>query len=159
MRYRYQVFKFIFKLLRLAIVGTLAAAGVAKYMLKSNATETTQEVDMVAIFGGEDISSSANPFYGGKVLVMFGGTRLDLRNATPAPTGIYIDLAIVAGGFELVLPMGWKVDFTGQVFAGGFDDATATTSDPDSPVVHIGGFLVAGGVRVMNRSGEEMAGV
>lgn len=156
-RYRCVVFRFIFKLLRLAVLGTLGTALVAKFMLKSNATETTQEVDMVAIFGGEDLASKADPFYGGKVLVMFGGTRLDLRNAKPAPTGIYIDLAIAFGGLELVLPDGWRVDFTGRVYAGGFDDATATTADLSSPVVHIGGFVALGGVRTMNRSGEEMA--
>lgn len=151
------MFRFIFKLLRLAIVGTLGAAVVAKFMLKSNATEITQEVDMVAIFAGEDLASSADPFYGGKVLTMFGGTRLDLRKATPAPTGIYIDIAIVCGGLELVLPDGWRVDFTGQVYAGGFDDATATSADTMAPVVHVGGFIVAGGVRVMNRTGEELS--
>ncbi len=151
------MFKFIFKLLRLAFVGAIGVALAAKFMLKSNATETTQEVDMVAIFGGEDLASTADPFYGGKVLTMFGGTRLDLRKATPAPTGMYIDIAIVCGGLELVLPQGWRVDFTGQVYAGGFDDATATSADTSAPVVHIGGFIVAGGVRTMNRSGEEMA--
>lgn len=126
-------------------------------MLKSNATETTQEVDMVAIFGSEDLASQADPFYGGKVLVMFGGTRLDLRGAKPAPTGIYIDLAIIAGGLELILPDGWRIDFTGQIYAGGFDDTTATSADPSAPVVHIGGFVGLGGVRAMNQSGEEMA--
>ena len=151
------MFKFIFKLLRLAIVGTLGAAVVAKFMLKSNATETTQEVDMVAIFGGEDLASSADPFYGGKVLTMFGGTRLDLRNTKPAPTGIYIDLAIVFGGLELILPEGWRVDFTGQVYGGGFDDGTSTSADPTATVVNIGGFVAAGGVRVMNRTGEDLA--
>ena len=151
------MFKFIFKLLRLAVIGTVGAAVVAKFMLKSNATETTQEVDMVAIFGGEDLASSADPFYGGKVLTMFGGTRLDLRKAQPAPTGIYIDLAIVFGGLELILPEGWRVDFTGQVYGGGFDDATATSADSSATVVHIGGFVALGGVRVMNQTGEELA--
>ncbi|REK11001.1 MAG: hypothetical protein DWQ40_12535 [Actinobacteria bacterium] len=149
--------RLIFKLLRLALVGLIGTAVAAKFMLNSNAEEKTQEIDMVAIFGGEDLRSSASPFYGGKILTMFGGTRLDLRDATPAPTGIYFDVAIVFGGLDLIVPEGWRVEFTGKVFAGGFDDLTATDADPDATVVHIGGFLAMAGARVANRSVEEVS--
>lgn len=150
------MFRFIFKLMRLGLMAALGTAIVAKFMLKSNAQPTTQEVDMVAIFEGEDLTSTADPFYGGKVLTMFGGTRLDLRQVTPAPTGIYLDLAIVFGGLDLTVPVGWKVDFTGRVYAGGFDDLTATDSSADVTVVHIGGFVAFGGVRVANKSAGEV---
>ncbi|MCB1247152.1 MAG: hypothetical protein KDB69_07800, partial [Acidimicrobiia bacterium] len=124
-----------------------------------NATPTTQEVDMVAIFAGEHVRSSANPFYGGKILTMFGGTRLDLRDVTPAPTGIYIDLAMIFGGLDLVIPEGWKVDFTGTVLAGGFDDMTATDANSEATTVHIGGIMIMSGARVANISIEEAASV
>lgn len=149
--------KFIFKVFRMAMLAALGTAVVAKFMLKSNATPTTQEVDMVAIFDGEDLRSEANPFYGGKILAMFGGIRLDLRDVTPAPTGVYLDLAMVFGGLDLIVPKGWRVDFTGRVLAGGFDDLTASDSDPDAPVLHIGGFLAMAGARVANKTAEEVA--
>jgi hypothetical protein len=139
------VFRFIFKLVRLGLMAALGTAIVAKFMLKSNAQPTTQEVDMVAIFEGEDLTSTADPFYGGKVLTMFGGTRLDLRQVTPAPTGIHLDLAIVFGGLDLTVPVGWKVD-----------DLTATDSSADVTVVHIGGFVAFGGVRVGNKAAGEV---
>lgn len=147
--------KFISRLFKLGLLATTAAAVVAKFMLKSNAEPATQEVDMVAIFGGEDLVSIADPFYGGKILTMFGGTRLDLRHARPAPTGIYLDLAVICGGVELVIPRGWRVNFTGNTIAAGFDDATATTADRDAVSVNLGGFVVAGGVHVANQRYEE----
>ncbi len=150
------MFRFIFKLMRLGMMAAVGSAIVAKFMLKSNAQPTTQEVDMVAIFEGEDLTSTADPFYGGKVLTMFGGTRLDLRQVVPAPTGVYLDLAVVFGGLDLIIPLGWKVDFTGRVYAGGFDDVTATDSNADVTVVHIGGFVAFGGVRVANMAAGEV---
>ena len=153
------MFKFLSRLIKLAFLAALGTALAAKFMLKSNAEPQTQEVDLVSIFSGEELTSLADPFYGGKVLTMFGGARLDLRHVNPAPTGIYLDLAIVFGGFELVIPQGWKVNFTGQVIAGGFDDSTATDNSTDSPVVHVGGFIGFGGARVLNQSSEEIAAV
>lgn len=135
----------------------LGGAVAAKFMLQSKAEPQTQEVDMVAIYGAEDLVSVADPFYGGKILTMFGGTRLDLRHARPAPTGIYLDLVVVAAGVEIIVPKGWRVDFTGKTIAGGFDDATATNSDPDAVKVSLGGIVVASGVHVTNKTYEEAA--
>jgi hypothetical protein len=146
------VFKFIFRLIRWAFIASLGAAVAAKFMLESRAEPETQEIDLVSIFEGSELKSSADPFYGGKILTMFGGSQLDLRDAKPAPTGIYLDLAIVCGGLELVIPEGWRIEFSGNVIAGGFDDATTTDSNPDAVRVHIGGFVLAGGVHATNRS-------
>jgi len=152
------VFRFIFKTIRLGFLATLGTALVAKFMLKSNAGTETQEIDLVTIFGGDSLASSAAPFYGGKILTMYGGTVLDLRKATPAPTGIYLDLLIWMGGVTLVVPQGWRVDFTGKVIFGGFDDATQTTADPDVPTVRIGGMIVFGGLQARTKSPLEVIG-
>lgn len=152
------MFKFILKTIRLAFLTMLGTALVAKFMLKSNAGEETQEIDLVTIFGGENLVSSADPFYGGKILAMYGGTVLDLRKATPAPTGIYLDVLIWMGGINLVVPQGWRVDFTGKVIFGGFDDATQTTADPDSPTVRIGGVIMFGGLQATTKSPLEVVG-
>jgi hypothetical protein len=152
------VFKFIFKTIRLGFLAMLGTAVVAKFMLKSNAREGTQEIDLVTIFDGDNLVSSADPFYGGKILTMYGGTVLDLRKATPAPTGIYLDLLVWMGRVDLVVPLGWRVDFTGKVIFGGFDDATQTTADPDAPTVKIGGLIVFGGLDATTKSPLEVVG-
>ena len=136
-------------------VAVLAAALAAKFFLESHAGEETQEIDLVNIFGGQQLVSSADPFFGGKITNAFGGTILDLRKARPAPTGIYLDVLVAFGGLELVIPHGWRVAFDGSVFAGGFDDSTEPTSDVDAPLVRIGGLVVFGGVRATTRSQVE----
>jgi hypothetical protein len=146
------MFRFVFRLLRLMVVAVLGTAVAAKLLLESNAEPTTEELDLVSIFEGQQLSSEASPFYGGKVMTMFGGVVLDLRKATPAPTGIYLDLAVVFGGVSLVVPEGWRVKFEGNLMAAGFSDATRTTADEDVPTVSVTGFVTFGGVQATSKS-------
>jgi hypothetical protein len=151
------MFRFIFKLFRLALIAVLGAAVAAKLLLESNAEPTTEEIDLISIFEGHQLKSEASPFYGGKVMTMFGGVLLDLRDATPAPTGILLDLAVVMGGVSLVVPEGWRVKFNGNLMAGGFSDETRTTADEDVPTVTITGFVLLGGVQATTKSPVQAA--
>lgn len=148
--------RFIFNLLRAALVTTLAAALGAKLLLESNAEPNTEEIDLVSIFEGKHLISEAAPFYGGKILAMFGGVLLDLRKTTPAPTGVDIDLAVVAGGVSVVVPEGWRVRFQGRTVLGGWADDTKTTAEGDTPRVNITGYVVLGGLQVTTESPAEM---
>lgn len=141
------MFRFIFKVIRLLGIAAVGTAVAAKLLLESNAEPTTEEIDLVSIFEGQHLVSEAEPFYGGKIMTMFGGVLLDLRKVTPAPTGIYLDLAVVMAGFNLVVPEGWRVKFDGNVVMGGFNDATRTSADEDVPTVTLTGFVFMGGVR------------
>lgn len=143
--------RLIFKLFRLLLISAIGVAAAAKLLLESNAEPNTEELDLVSIFEGQHLASEASPFYGGKVMAMFGGVLLDLRKATPAPTGIYIDLAVAMAGVNLVVPEGWRVRFEGKTIAGGFSDQTRTTADPDQPTVTLTGFVVMGGVQATTR--------
>jgi hypothetical protein len=149
------VFSFIFKVIRFAFVGAIGAALAAKVLLESNADVETEEIDLVAILEGKELVSSADPFYGGKVLAMFGGVLLDLRKTQPAPTGIRIDLAVIMGGVSLVVPEGWRVRFEGKMFMGGWSDNTRTTAEEDVPTVTITGFVACGGLQATTMSPVE----
>jgi hypothetical protein len=153
--YSPRVFKFIFKLITGLFVAALGAAAAARFMLESNAEPETEEIDLVAIFDGKQLVSSADPFYGGQVLAMFGGVLLDLRKAHPAPTGIDLNLSVLMGGVSLVVPEGWRVVFDGDVFMGGWSDETKTTADDDVPTVKLTGRVIMGGLQATTRSSVE----
>ena len=150
------VVSFIFKLIRFAFVGALGAAIAAKFLLESNADTHTEEIDLVAIFEGKELVSSADPFYGGKILAICGGVLLDLRKTQPAPTGIRIDLAVMMGGVSLVVPEGWRVRFDGKMFMGGWSDNTRTTAEEDVPTVTITGFVAMGGLQATTKASVEV---
>jgi hypothetical protein len=143
--------RFIFRLVRFAVIALLGTALAAKLVLQSHATEDTEEIDLVNIFGGYKLLSAADPFFGGKVTTLFGGTLIDLRRAVPAPTGIYLDILVVFGGLSLVVPPGWRVVFDGTVTAGRIEDLTRPVTDPDAPLVRIGGLVAVGGIEATTR--------
>jgi len=149
--------RFTFKLLRAIAIAAVGTALAAKFLLESNADPTTEEIDLVSIFEGRQLVSEASPFYGGKIMSMFGGALVDLRKATPAPTGIYIDLVVVMGGVSLVVPEGWRVRFDGKTIMGGWSDETRTTADEDVPTVTLSGLVFMGGVQAANRAPVEVA--
>lgn len=148
---------FIFRQIRNAFLLLIGAALVAKLALESHAHPDTEEIDLVAIFGGRELLSKADPFFGGKVLVAFGGALLDLREATPSPTGVLLDLAVCFGGVSLVVPDGWRVRWEGDLYGGGFSDETLTTADRDVPVVIVRGFVAMGGLQATNRHPARVA--
>lgn len=138
------------------MIAALGTAAAAKLLLESRAEPDTEEVDLVSIFAGTQLVSTASPFYGGKILNLFAGTDLDLRKTTPAPTGIHLDVAILCGGLNVVVPEGWRVRCDAQIFAGGFNDATRTGNDPDAITVHLTGYVIFGGVNVVARKPVEV---
>ena len=149
------VLTLLLRLIRYAFLGAFLAAIAAKLSLRSKAESDIQEIDLVAIFEGNTLLSTADPFYGGKTLTMFAGTLLDLRKVTPAPTGIHLDVIVIMGGLTLLIPEGWKVDFTGDVIGGGIDDATPADTDPDATVVRVTGKIILGGFQATTRAPVE----
>lgn len=143
------MFKLIYRLWRTVMIAAVGAAIAAKFILESNAEPDTEEIDLVAIFEGRELVSTADPFYGGKVMSMFGGVMMDLRQATPAPTGIDIDLMVAMGGVSVVVPEGWRVTRNVKIFAGGLDDRSKPTAEDDAPVLNLKGMVAMGGVQIV----------
>lgn len=149
------MFRVLLRLVRVSFLAALGAAAVAKFALQSHAEPETEEIDLVAIFEGKHLISTADPFYGGKVLVMFGGALIDLRRATPSPTGVILDLVVMLGGVSLIVPEGWRVRFEGATHLSGWSDSTRTTSDTDAPTVTLKGRVIMGGVHAIAKSPVE----
>jgi len=137
------------------MAGTMLAALVAKLTLHSRGEPSSEEVDLVSIFDGIHLVSEADPFYGGKVMSVFGGILLDLRKAQPSPTGVHLDVIVIWGGLSVVVPPGWMVRNEADVFAGGYEDRAQPSADPDSPVVRITGKVIMGGLQVTTKSTVE----
>ena len=67
------MFRFLAKLIGFLTLSALAAAGLAKLFLESRADPDTEELDMVSVFEGRRLVSTANPFYGGRIMAMSRG--------------------------------------------------------------------------------------
>jgi hypothetical protein len=137
------------------LLGASLAALFAKFALQSKGDPSSEEIDLVSIYGGVHLVSEATPFYGGRSLTVFAGTLLDLRKAQPAPDGIHLDITVIMGGLSLIVPPGWRVRNDADVLAGGFEDLTQPSGEEDAPVLRLTGRVVFGGLQVTTRSPVE----
>jgi hypothetical protein len=134
-------------LIVLGLLGGLAAAAAAvKRALPSEGDEESDELKLVAVLDGIDLTSRSTAFRGGSVLAWFGGISLDLREATLAP-GASLTVHTVFGGVAVRVPPEWRVESTLTAVAGGVDTRAGTES-PDAPTLTVEGRALFGGIAV-----------
>ena len=94
-----------------------------------------------------------------KVIVVMGGAELDLREARFGPGVTEIEVFVMMGAVEIVLPPGVRVESFGAAFMGGFElkGGDATALSPAHPVLRLSGLAVMGGVGTETRLPGESA--
>jgi hypothetical protein len=113
----------------------------------------SDEVALVAIFGGIELESHAVAFRGGSMFAWFGGIAVDMREAKLAAEGAHLDLHALNGGIAVKVPSGWRVQSNLQAMAGGVDVRVSEPDDPSAPTLTLDGFAAFGGVSVSAKSG------
>ena len=109
----------------------------------------------VAIFGGISRKGQWHPDPVTKIVAVFGGADLDLRDAILPPSGeITLDIVAVFGGADIKIPPEMRVIDTGSAIMGGRDiTADVGESDrPGAPVLRITGTCVFGGISVTRKA-------
>jgi len=132
-------------------VASAIAALIAKDRLVSRGGERDDEVDLVSIYTGHDLSSRAAAFRGGSALAWYGGGSLDLRAATLDPTGATLTVRTIFGGYRLVVPASWRVENRLVAIFGGVGDARdASLVDELGPTLVLEGFALFGGIGIVS---------
>lgn len=114
------------------------------------ATESTQDfVEDTAIFGGGNTLFTSSNFRGGKITAIFGGSDLNMLNAVPSAEGCVIDVFVMFGGSNLIIPDEWMVKSEVVSIFGGFSDKRLMPSKINTEkLVVIKGFVLFGGVEL-----------
>jgi predicted membrane protein len=123
----------------------------------SEAADTLDTGGVVAILGGVHRVSAAVPFHGTEVTTFMGGAKIDLRRAIIAPgEEAVLDLFVVIGGCELLVPSTWIVSAPVVAVMGGVEDKRlaqvsnvvqdATGASAAPPRLVIRGVVMMGGV-------------
>lgn len=130
-----------------AIAGLLGAAALLRGWFASRGDETSDELDLVAIFDGVERTNHATAFRRARILTWFGAASLDLREATIAPEAS-LEIRTLLGGVSVHLPHGCRVVAETSVVLGGVDVRAPEPADPAAPVVRLQVATVFGGVSV-----------
>lgn len=115
--------------------------------------ETAPEntVDMLVIFGGVERRLVSPNFYGGNLTVLFGGATLDLRGSA-LPEGVNsLNIQVIFGGVDLILPEEWAVEIRGLPIFGGIEDKRAQPKGPETasgPRLRLNTLVFFGGIDI-----------
>lgn len=79
-------------------------------------------IDEVAVFSGGDRIITSQNFQGGRILSIFGGSKINLMNAKLAEGPQVLDTLSIFGGSNVIVPAGWTVKVEVVAIFGGFSD-------------------------------------
>jgi len=119
-------------------------------MMKVRSSDEKEKfVGTSAVFGGTTKKVSAKEFTGSNLTAVFGGAKLDLRNAMVAKEGAIIDVSAVFGGVEIIVPEKTPVRMNAVAIFGGQEDKRDTSKiDESLPIITISGEVIFGGIEV-----------
>jgi predicted membrane protein len=115
-----------------------------------NTIDTTYEeegyINESNIFSGSKHKVVNQVFKGGKVSNIFGGTEIDLTQATLAEGRNELIIECIFGGVTLIVPSDWKVVLNMSSVMGGFSDKRSYVKESlDSRVLIVKGTAIFGG--------------
>lgn len=101
-----------------------------------------------AVFGGVDRHITETDFRGAQCTAVFGGCKIDLRDAKIQGREAVLNTYAIFGGVEIRVPENWDVVSRGVAIFGGFENRTRHPSGPDTKRLILDGAAVFGGVSV-----------
>lgn len=110
-------------------------------------TDTSERASVFAFFSGEERRSVSQSFRGADITAVFGGSSLDLREATLADPPATINVFAMFGGGELFVPAGWSLQNDVVALFGGTEDKRVSAPAPvgGAPDVIVTGLVLFGG--------------
>jgi len=117
--------------------------------------DTRNALNELAVFGSVERSLNTKQFRGGRIMAVFGGVELDLRQADMETDEIVLVINALFGGVEVRVPETWAVSSHGTGIFGGYVDGTRFTgvedlTKPKAKVLLLQGMAVFGGVEIKN---------
>jgi len=109
------------------------------------------DIDMVNdshIFGGGEFHITSDNFKGGKIDAIFGGGTYDFRNAKLADGIQVLDVSLIFGGLEIIIPATWDVKVEVTSILGGFSNKTqgySKLSESKGQLIIRGSAIFGGG--------------
>jgi len=118
------------------------------FLSSNNISGDNSFLQITALLGGNETSSSSQDFKGGDVTAMLGGVELDLRGAS-IQTEAVLNLWAVWGGVVVKVPHDWTVVNHAVAILGGIEDKTSSVPLATKRLI-IKGNAIMGGLEIRN---------
>jgi hypothetical protein len=136
------------------------APGSSTAVATARADLVSERQVILAVMGGAERKGAWTPPKHLHVLTVMGGAELDFREARFSPGVTDVTCFVMMGGVEIIVPPGVHVELNGFALMGAFGQhgGRELPTDPNAPVLRIGGVAVMGGVELQVRHLGESEG-
>ncbi len=111
--------------------------------------DTSKYLNMFAAFSEQKRKVTGTAFTGAEITSIFGGSKLDLRDARVTQPPAYVQTTALFGGVEVFVPEDWNVRLDTFAFFGGASDKhRQDTSMKDQPDLVVTGTVFFGGLDI-----------
>ena len=100
-----------------------------------------------AVFGGQNINMAGKEFKGRNINAVFGGLKLDLRDAK-IKEDVVINASAIFGGIEIWVPDNVVVETKSNSIFGGVSNKSKASLKDGAPTVYVNGMALFGGIEV-----------
>lgn len=128
----------------------LVLVGLAVLFGRGRRTPLRDHVDRVnevAVLSGREVHVSSQSFTGGDATIVLGSLEIDLSKAKLQP-GATLNATVLLGALDVVVPEGWRIDFSGTPILGGWDDTTRRDLPDNPPSLKISSVTILSGIEV-----------
>lgn len=110
------------------------------------------EINAVGVTGGAEEKVASTDFRGGYLRAVMGGVKLDLTEATIVDPPATLEITVVMGGAEIIVPEDWKVKVETQNKFANVHIATfgGVPDDEAVPELVLTGKVIMGGVAIVD---------
>lgn len=102
-------------------------------------------IEEISVFGGSEKTIISENFQGGKIINIFGGSKLDFSKSKLAEGTHNMEFVNVFGGSTLIIPADWNVKTEIASIFGGFVDKRPPCPSDSNKILHIKGVAIFGG--------------
>ena len=136
------------------------AAGITLARYLSRGDERADDFQYAVIMSGAELVNRAEPLHYGRAITVMGGTRLDLRRASPAEGGAHLDVVTTLAGVEVIVRPEWRVNVRQLSFGGELDVQVTPASklQEGAPQLEIFAETRIGGGLIVARGGDGPTG-
>ncbi len=111
-------------------------------------SDSDDVIEDVAVFAGSERSINSESFKGGKILAVFGGSKIDMSKVTLAPGVNELEITCVFGGTSLIVPPDWNIKVEVFNIFGGYEVKRNPSMVDLNKILVIKGVTVFGGGEV-----------
>ena len=120
------------------------------------ATQEGDHIDITVVLGGGDYNYTSKTLGGGSVFSLMGGAKLNFKDADFSGDSMAINVLVLMGGLDIIVPNHWQIVMRGTPILGGMDDKTVSrrgseaADDSNVKRLIIDGTVIMGGIDVKN---------